>query len=456
MNNTAASVQNKADFSTESRASGAVSLTPTYVRYALCLLLAIYVLNCLDRAVVYILAEPIKRELHLADWQVGLMAGFAFAIFYAVLGIPIARLAEYKSRPTIIASSLALWSGLTALCGVANSFVMLCFFRVGVGVGEAGCTPAAYSLITDYVPKTKRASAMAFYSLGVPVGILLGMALGGVISDHYGWRIAFLVAGAPGLLLTAITLLTLKETRSKLMADVAARKADRPTFRQTVAILMGNRTYWLLVAGATSKSFLSYGQGTFIASFFLRNHATGLDQLATGFGLKSVGFLGIVLGLINGGFGALGALIGGWIADKFAVRDLRNSMVAPAAALFVSVPVFIIALLIQNTTLALSIMTIPYVLNNFWYGPVYATTQGIVTPAMRATATAILLFIITAVGYGLGPPLIGLLSDYLATSAGLGTANGLRWALISTSAIAMLASIFFIMARKTIRQDMIS
>jgi MFS family permease len=433
-----------------------VSLTPAYVRYALCLLLVIYVLNCLDRSIVYILAEPIKRELQLADWQVGLMAGFAFAIFYAGLGIPIARLAEYRSRPTIIASSLALWSGLTALCGTANSFAMLCFYRVGVGVGEAGCTPAAYSLITDYVPKTRRASAMAFYSLGVPLGLLLGMALGGVISDRFGWRAAFLIAGAPGLLLAAIALPTLKETRSKLKADVAATKAHRPTIKQAVAILMSKRTYWLLVAGATAKTFLSYGQGTFIASFFLRNHTAELGQLAAGFGLKSVGFLGIVLGLINGGFGALGAVIGGWIADKVAIRDLRNAMLAPAVALFVSVPVFIIALLVDNTVLALGIMAIPYLLNNFWYGPVYATTQGIVPPAVRATATAILLFIITAVGYGLGPPLIGWLSDYLARSAGLGVANGLRWALISTSAIAMLASLFFVMARKTIRNDMVS
>jgi MFS family permease len=297
---------------------------------------------------------------------------------------------------------------------------------------------------------------MAFYSLSVPLGVLLGMALGGVISDRFGWRVAFLIAGAHGLLLAAIALLTLKETRSKLEADVAAIKADRPTIKAAVAILMSKRTYWLLVAGATAKSFLSYGQGTFIASFFLRNHTARLDQLAAGFGLKSVGFPGIVLGLTNGGFGALGAVIGGWIADKFAVRDLRNSMLAPAVALFVSVPVFIIALLVDNTILALSIMTIPYLLNNFWYGPVYATTRGIVPPAMRATATAILLFIITAIGYGLGPPLIGWLSDYFANSAGMGAANGLRWALLSTSAMAMLASLFFVMARKAIRGDMVS
>ena len=195
--------------------------SPAYTRYAMFLLLGIYIVNFLDRAVVNILAEPIKNDLGLADWQLGLMSGLAFAIFYTVLGIPIARMAERKNRPIIIGTAVALWSGFTALSGTANSFIQLVIFRIGVGVGEAGCTPPAHSLIADYVPKEKRASALAFYSMGTPLGGLLGLVMGGLVADAYGWRAAFLVAGAPGVLFALLCWFTLKEPR-KLMAQHSA------------------------------------------------------------------------------------------------------------------------------------------------------------------------------------------------------------------------------------------
>jgi len=189
-----------------------------YRRYALTLLLVIYTLNFLDRQVVNILAEPIKKDLGLHDWQLGMMTGLAFALFYTVLGLPIARLgiarlAERANRAWIISGAIAAWSGFTLLCGFAQNFPQLILARIGVGVGEAGCTPPAHSLITDYVPRDRRASAIAFYSIGTPLGSLLGMAMGGVVADAWGWRAAFLVAGAPGLLMAALALLTLKEPR---------------------------------------------------------------------------------------------------------------------------------------------------------------------------------------------------------------------------------------------------
>ena len=183
--------------------------SPGYTRYAMFLLLGIYIVNFLDRAVVNILAEPIKNDLGLADWQLGLMSGLAFAIFYTVLGIPIARLAERKNRPIIIGTAVAVWSGFTALSGMAQNFAQLVLFRIGVGVGEAGCTPPAHSLIADYVPKEKRASALAFYSMGTPLGGLLGLVMGGLIADAYGWRVAFFVAGAPGILFALLCWFTL-------------------------------------------------------------------------------------------------------------------------------------------------------------------------------------------------------------------------------------------------------
>ena len=430
------------------------TLPKAYTRYALWLLLVIYIFNFLDRQVINILAEPIKQDLNLKDWQLGMMSGFAFAIFYTVLGVPIARLAERRSRPLIIAGALAAWSAFTVLCGMAQNFVQLILFRIGVGVGEAGCTPPAHSLISDYTPKEKRASALAFYSMGVPLGSLLGMAMGGIIADAYGWRVAFFIAGAPGLLLAVIVAFTLRETRSTLAHDVAAAKAIQPSFAEGMKLLAGKRTFWLLAFAAALKSFISYGHAPFTASYFLRNHGPEVAELASRLGLQSVGFLGLAIGLISGIFGAISSLIGGWIADKTAAGDVRNIVLAPAIAVTISVPVFIAALLVDSVPLALTILIVPYLLNYFWYGPVYSTVQGIVPPNMRATAAAILLLIVNLIGLGLGPLAVGIASDIFAGPMGMGEAEGIRWALISAACVGLLSGVLFLMARKTIREDL--
>ena len=430
------------------------ALSKGYTRYALGLLLVIYIFNFLDRQVVNILAEPIKQDLNLKDWQLGMMSGFAFAVFYTVLGVPIARLAETRNRGLIIASALAAWSGFTVMCGQAQNFLQLCLFRIGVGVGEAGCTPPAHSLISDYVPKEKRASALAFYSMGVPLGSLLGMAMGGVIADAYGWRIAFLVAGAPGLLLAVLAAFTLRETRSRLAADVAAAKADQPSFGDSMRLLAGKRTFWLLAFAAALKSFISYGHAPFTASFFLRNHGEEVAGLAGGFGLQSVGFLGLAIGLISGICGALSSITGGWIADKVGAKDVRNILIAPALAVIFSVPAFIAAMLADSAVLALALLMIPYLLNYFWYGPVYSTAQSIVPANMRATSAAVLLFIVNLIGLGLGPLLVGVLSDIFAEGVGLGVAEGVRWSLITVSLFGLLSGVLFWMARKSIKADL--
>ncbi len=439
---------------TDAPAAARPTLPKAYTRYALWLLLVIYIFNFLDRQVINILAEPIKQDLNLKDWQLGMMSGFAFAIFYTVLGVPIARLAERRNRPLIIAGALAAWSAFTVLCGMAQNFVQLILFRIGVGVGEAGCTPPAHSLISDYTPKEKRASALAFYSMGVPLGSLLGMAMGGIIADAYGWRVAFFIAGAPGILLAVIVAFTLRETRSTLAHDVAAAKAIQPSFAEGMKLLAGKRTFWLLAFAAALKSFISYGHAPFTASYFLRNHGPEVAELASRLGLQSVGFLGLAIGLISGIFGAISSLIGGWIADKTAAGDVRNIVLAPAIAVTISVPVFIAALLVDSVPLALTILIVPYLLNYFWYGPVYSTVQGIVPPNMRATAAAILLLIVNLIGLGLGPLAVGIASDIFAGPMGMGEAEGIRWALISAACVGLLSGVLFLMARKTIREDL--
>jgi len=423
-------------------------VSPAYRRYALMVLLIIYILNCLDRQIVSILAEPIKNELHLADWQLGVMTGLAFALFYTVLGIPIARFAETGDRPRIIAVAAGLWSLFTIACGHTQNFVQLVLCRIGVGIGEAGCTPPAHSLITDYTPKEKRASALAFYSLGIP--------LGGLIADAYGWRTAFLVAGAPGLLMAIIAWTTLKEPRRQMHADLATLKAARPDFKTAMAEIRSKRTFWLIAFAAAIKAFIGYGAAAFLAPFFFRNHAEELTVIAEGFGLGLTGLLGVALGIVLGLTGAVGTWMGGQLADKYGARDLRAYVAIPAVSTFLGIPFYIAGLLTDSAVFALIMFAFPPVLNTLWYGPGFAAVQGLVRPQTRATASAVLLFIINLLGLGLGPLGVGAVSDFLSGPMGLGSAEGVRWSLMIFILFGALASALFWMARKTIREEMVS
>lgn len=434
------------------------AISSGYRGYAMGLLLLIYVMNFVDRQVVNILAEPIKRELGLLDWQLGAMSGLAFALFYTVLGLPIARLAERGHRPLIIAGALALWSGFTALCGLAQNFTHLLLARIGVGVGEAGCTPPAHSLITDYVPKEKRASALAFYSMGTPLGSLVGMALGGLIADAYGWRMAFIVCGIPGVILALLAALTLVEPRIRATADELKAKAQQmrgaKPFRAALATLKTKRTFWLVSFAAAIKAFIGYGQAPFAASFFYRNHTEEVAALAAQFGLQSGGFLGLALGLMAGVGGAIGAYAGGVIADKYGGRDYRAYVSVPAIASIAVIPIYVVAIMSPSATFALGALFFGSILGTLWYGPVYATAQTIVPPHMRATSSAILLFIINLIGLGLGPLFVGVLSDGFAIGMGMGEAEGVRYALLVSAFAGLIAAALFWLARSSIRAEM--
>jgi len=426
-----------------------------YRGYALGLLLSIYVLNCLDRQVINILAEPIKRDLGLADWQVGIMSGVSFALIYTLLAVPIARQAEHRHRPMIIAAALAVWCGFTALCGVARTYVQLCLCRFGVGVGEAGCTPPALSLITDYFPKERRATALGIYAVGAPLGVLTGMGFGGLIADAYGWRMAFLIAGAPGLILAGLVVTTLKEARPAIAARLAAAQAAlRPTVRDTVALLASKQTFWMLALAAGFKMVFTDGQAPFLASFFLRSHPHEVAALAAGFHLRPVGFLGMSLGLINGVMGVISGWIGGVIADRAASRDVRYVVVAPAVAMLVATPAYIAALYVDSVPLAFGFLVAQCATNVFWAGPVYSSVHGVAPPSMRATATAVLIFVINMLGTGVGPLMIGSLSDVFSGLLGQGAASGLRSALVVASVISLGGVYFYWRASRSIIADM--
>ncbi|MEQ8857930.1 MAG: MFS transporter [Pseudomonadales bacterium] len=440
-----------------SAAANVRQVSVPYRRYAIGLLFFVYVFNFIDRQIVTILAEPIKQDLGIADWQLGLMTGTAFAIFYCTLGIPIARLAERRNRPWIIGLSLAAWSGFTALCGIAQNFWQLVLARIGVGVGEAGCTPPAHSLIADYTPKAQRASALAFYSMGNPVGALIGVVVGGLVADAFGWRTAFLLVGLPGVALAIIVILTLVEPRLKRAAAAArdhAAQAPQSSFGDVLRLLRRKRTFWYMAIGVSIVAFVGYGHAPFGASFFLRVHGDEIAELAAGFGLGSIGFVGLSLGLILGLAAGLGVFLGGVISDRFGARDLRAYMGIPGVAILASVPIYTTAMLMPTFLPILPILAVNSVLVSLWQGPVYATVQNIAPVHMRATAASIFLFIANLIGLGLGPLAVGAVSDLLAGPFGMGSAEGVRWALIGSQFLAIPAFVCFWLARRTIREEM--
>ena len=402
------------------------------VRVTLWILLIVYIFNFIDRQIVNILAEPIARDLKLSDTQIGLMTGLAFALFYTVLGIPIARFADSgtTSRPKLIAVALGLWSAMTALCGLAQNFVQLLLARIGVGVGEAGCTPPAHSLISDMVPPAKRSSALAFYSLGIPIGTLMGMIIGGTLADLMSWREAFVIVGLPGVALALVVWFVLKDPRQ---ADAAAilRGQSQPAalpLGQAVAEVMRSRAFVLLLCAGSAAAFLSYGKTTWTTIFFQRTHDLTPGQV------------GLWFGLIGGVGGMLGTWLGGYLADRFGAKNRRHVLSAPAIGMALAVPLALAAYHAPSWPLALVLLFVPTVMNSFYYGPTYSAAQGLVPLRARAIAAATLLFFQNLIGLGLGPLFFGMLSDWLQPTYG---AESVRYVLYGAALLGLVPAFFF-------------
>ena len=414
--------------------------TQRYRNYVLTMLVIVYIFNFLDRQIVTILAEPIKQELGLSDTQIGLMTGLAFAIFYTVLGIPIARLADRANRVSIIAVALVVWSGMTALCGLAQNFTQLLAARIGVGVGEAGCSPPAHSLIADYFPPEKRASALSIYALGIPIGSILGLLAGGWIAEFYGWRAAFYLVGLPGIALAVIFKLTIREP-IRGMSDVTHSQAGmtQPPLGTTIRTLLKNRTLVHLALGGALTSFVGYGLGQWMPALFIRMHGLGVAETATYFGL--------VIGVAS----AAGTVLGGVIADRLAHRDRRFYVWIPAAGVLVAFPFFVVALMLDQPYVAIAVMIVPQFLNSLWLGPAFGTIQNLAPTRMRALASAMFLFILNIIGLGFGPLLVGVTSDLLIGSFG---GESLRYAILISTFAYFWAGAHFLMAGRSIRADL--
>jgi len=403
--------------------------SPNSLRLTLWVLLIVYIFNFLDRQIVNILAEPISRDLGLSDTQIGLMTGIAFAAFYTFLGIPIARYADRPktNRVGLISVSLIIWSGMTALCGVAQNFVQLLLARIGVGVGEAGCTPAAHSLIADLAPPEKRASAISFYSLGIPIGSLLGMVIGGLVADAYGWRAAFLIAGLPGLALAALVFLVLRDPRMAANIQTAEPKPAISTAEAFKEIL-ASRAFIMLAIGGAMAAFLSYGKATWTTIFFQRTHEL------------SPGEVGFWFGIGGGIAGIIGTFAGGWFADKYGKVNRRHVLTAPAIGMLCAIPIAISAYWVQEWWYALILILTPTFLNSMYVGPAYSCAQGLVPIRARAMASAVLLFAQNLIGLGLGPLFFGMLSDGIKPIAG---DESVRWVLYGAALLGVIPSFFF-------------
>jgi predicted MFS family arabinose efflux permease len=434
-----------------------VSRETRVYRYGLFILFLVCTVSYLDRQIVTILAEPIKRDLHLSDTQLGLLTGFAFGIVYCTFGVPIARLADRVSRLGVLSVSLVVWSLCTMLCGVAPNLGTLVAARAGVGIGEAGSIPTGLAVATDYAPREKRASALAFFAMGTPVGSLLGLALGGVIASAYGWRAAFFIAGVPGILLAVLVTTTLQSNQGATptrSADPAA--SANAGFSDVLRYLLPKRTFWLVAFGAAVKAFIGFGQQPFMAAFFLRVHSAELMPLGNQFGLKPIAIVGIAMGVLSGVCGSLSNWLGGVIADHYAQRDLRAFGSVPAIAALVSIPFACTAVLAHSTLAAFAFLVPTYLLNGLWFGPGLACVQGVVPREFRATASSIALFVINIAGFGFGALALGALSDTFQHSLGFSPAEGVRWALLASSLGGVLAAMLFWRARRYIQMEMVT
>ena len=413
--------------------------SPKSSYYTLGLLTIVYSFNFIDRQLLAILQESIKADLALSDSQLGLLTGFAFAVFYVTAGISIARWADQSNRRNIIALAVFVWSFMTAISGLAQNYVQLLLARVGVGIGEAGGSPPSHSIISDIFPPHRRASAISFYSTGVSFGILFGFLFGGWLNEFFGWRVAFMVVGLPGILLAALVRMTLVEPVRGQSENRQASTTAVP-FSQTAALLWNRRSFRHMAMGAALNAFAGYSISSWTASFMIRSYGMSTGELGT--------WLALIIGLGS----AIGVFSGGLLADRLAPRDKRWYVWLPAITGFISVPFLAAVYLVNSANMALSILIIPCLLLQVYLGNTIATTHGLVGLRMRAMSSAILFLIINIIGLGAGPFAVGFLSDYL--EPGLG-AESLRYAMLYLlPAILFWSACHFYLAARTLREDL--
>jgi predicted MFS family arabinose efflux permease len=405
--------------------------------YVLLMLVLVYTFNFIDRQIVGILAVPIKADLGLTDTQLGLMGGLAFALFYTGLGVPVAMLADRYSRTWIMTVALALWSAMTAVCGLAQNFTQLFLARLGVGVGEAGGVAPAWSLIADYFPPHQRARAASIYSFGIPIGSALGIVFGGLIASKIDWRWAFFSVGIAGILLAPIFRLAVREP-PRGRYDPVHPDRKPPRLGELLRTLANKPSFWLISLGAACSSMMGYGVFFWLPSFFVRSYELTLLEASLYFGAI------VLLG------GLAGIWAGGWLGDKLGRVRRTRYLVVPAVAFCATVPFFLLALFSPNLALTFALLLVPIAMGLVWLGPVISVIQHLVRPDMRATASAVFLFINNLIGIGLGTWAIGALSDALTQQFG---SESLRYSILAGTVFYLLAALLFWLATRSLERD---
>jgi len=412
---------------------------PAYANYVLAILFLAYVINFVDRQIVSILAEPIKKALGLSDSMIGFLGGPAFAIFYATLGIPIARLADLWVRRSVIAIGLTLWSGMTALSGFSQSFTQLALARIGVGVGEAALSPPAHSLLADYFPVSRRSTALGVYAMGIHIGVLVGLVMGGWLEEFWGWRAAFMVVGIPGLILALVVRFTVREPVRGAQEATPVTGAPPPV-SEVVRFLAARRSFIHLSLGIGFTAFAGYAFAFWAPQFLRRVHEMSSGELGTKIGI----------GLGTGG--AIGSVLAGVLADRLGRRDVRWWLWIPAIACAGPLPFTLTFLLMRDPDLALLLAFPGVVIAAMYQGPVFSTVQTLAPVRMRAVAAGVLMFVTNIIGLALGPQSIGWLNDYVFASRG---PEAVRYSLLVVLLVmGVWSSVHFLLAARALPADL--
>ena len=413
-----------------------------YANYVLGALTLCYVINTMDRSQILAASlQSIKKELAASDFQMGVLTGIPFAVFYSIMGIPIAALADRWSRRNVLALAVASWSAMTAVFGMAVNYAMLFAARVGTAVGEAGGSPPSHSLISDYFPKSRRGTAFAIFALGVPIGSSLGAAFGGWGNQHFGWRMTFVLAGVPGIAIALILWLTVKEPPRGLSDGVARRADDKtPGMWEVLTFLWRRSSFRHLSLAAALHSVVWYASSAWNNPFLQRSHAMTVQE---------AGYWIAVLSAIAG----VGTFLGGFLSDRLSARsnDRRWYMWVPGVATLLCVPFQFLTFLSPSLAVTLPSFVGLMLLAAVFFGPSFAMTQALATLRMRSVATSVLLFIQTLIGFGLGPSVTGLISDWLAPSFRV---DSLRYALVIIGVVNFWAALHYMLGARTLRQDL--
>src|SRR5690349_11698001 len=402
--------------------------------YVLGVLTIVYALNFLDRTIFNVLIEPIKKEFALSDTMMGLLAGFGFVVFYSTLGIPIARAADRLNRRNIVAAAFAFWSAMTFLCGLASNATALALARMGVGLGESGSSPASQSIVADLFDKNERPRALGIFAIGTYLGVFLGYFIGGWVNQHYGWRMAFYVAGLPGILLALVLWLTISEPKRGAMQETFTPEPLGPTLR----FLGSQQSFIIVLIGFCLTTYTNYSTAAWVPPFLARVHHLSSAEIGT------------YAGTFKGLAGIAGTLLGGLVVAQIGRRDDRWKLWAPAVTSGLAGPVFAVCMLTNDFATMVTALALTSLLVGFHLGPIFAIAQTVARPSMRALASALIALTATCFGQGVGPLAVGVVNDALKGAYG---ADAVRYSLLSAAVTTTLGALLFIWAARSIRTD---